>query len=137
MKLDLTKLATALITTLVVGVMTYQLTTIRQLEIDNEITKVRLEQIEKKLKKRGKKEMNKLFENWNKFLEEESKDKYGSEVSDRAQDPLDNPYTFEQIEEMVHELLEADDRCTRIAKRKYDVWPSAYASGAVVKCRQR
>lgn len=30
----------------------------------------------------------------------------------------------------------ADDRCTRIAKRKYDVWPSAYASGAVVKCRQ-
>lgn len=30
----------------------------------------------------------------------------------------------------------AGDRCTRIAKRKYDVWPSAYASGAVVKCRQ-
>ena len=29
-----------------------------------------------------------------------------------------------------------DDRCTRIAKRKYDVWPSAYASGAVVKCRK-
>jgi len=29
----------------------------------------------------------------------------------------------------------AVDRCTRIAKRKYDVWPSAYASGAVVKCR--
>ena len=29
-----------------------------------------------------------------------------------------------------------DDRGTRIAKRKYDVWPSAYASGAVVKCRQ-
>lgn len=30
----------------------------------------------------------------------------------------------------------AGDRCTRIAKRKYDVWPSAYASGAVVRCRQ-
>ena len=30
----------------------------------------------------------------------------------------------------------AGDRCTSIAKRKYDVWPSAYASGAVVKCRQ-
>jgi hypothetical protein len=28
------------------------------------------------------------------------------------------------------------DRCIRIAKRKYDVWPSAYASGAVVKCRK-
>jgi hypothetical protein len=30
----------------------------------------------------------------------------------------------------------SDDRCTRIAKRKYDVWPSAYSSGSVVKCRQ-
>jgi len=29
----------------------------------------------------------------------------------------------------------SDDRCTRIAKRKYKVWPSAYASGAVVRCR--
>ena len=28
------------------------------------------------------------------------------------------------------------DRCTRIAKRKYKVWPSAYASGAVVRCRK-
>lgn len=34
------------------------------------------------------------------------------------------------------EKKKKDDRCTRIAKRKYDVWPSAYASGAVVKCRQ-
>ena len=33
-------------------------------------------------------------------------------------------------------LLEEDDRCTRIAKRKYDTWPSAYASGAVVRCRR-
>ncbi len=55
MKIDLTKIATALITTLVVGVMTYQLTTIRQLAIDNEITKVRIETVEKKLKKPGKK----------------------------------------------------------------------------------
>jgi len=31
---------------------------------------------------------------------------------------------------------EKDDRCVRIAKRKYKKWPSAYASGAVVKCRQ-
>jgi len=28
------------------------------------------------------------------------------------------------------------DRCYRIAKRKYDTFPSAYASGAIVKCRQ-
>lgn len=39
-------------------------------------------------------------------------------------------------EEIQAVILEGDDRCTRIAKRKYDVWPSAYASGAVVKCRQ-
>ena len=55
MQIDLTKTATALVTTLIVGVMTHQLTTIRQLEIDNELTKVRLEYVEKKLKKRGKK----------------------------------------------------------------------------------
>ena len=44
---------------------------------------------------------------------------------------------LEQIiqEELQSLLDEGDDRCTRIAKRKYDVWPSAYASGAVVKCR--
>ena len=39
-------------------------------------------------------------------------------------------------EEMAKVILEKDDRCTRIAKRKYDVWPSAYASGAVVQCRR-
>ena len=33
-------------------------------------------------------------------------------------------------------LNEKDDRCTRTAKSKYDTWPSAYASGAVVRCRQ-
>jgi len=49
--------------------------------------------------------------------------------------------TNEQLRKIINEELESvlsekDDRCTRIAKRKYDVWPSAYASGAVVKCRQ-
>ena len=40
------------------------------------------------------------------------------------------------IENWREYLHENDDRCTRIAKSKYDVWPSAYASGAVVRCRQ-
>ena len=42
------------------------------------------------------------------------------------------------IHEMQNEniIMEKDDRCTRIAKRKYDTWPSAYASGAVVRCRR-
>ena len=39
-------------------------------------------------------------------------------------------------EQDLEEKKKKADRCTRIAKRKYDVWPSAYASGAVVKCRQ-
>ena len=33
-------------------------------------------------------------------------------------------------------LMEKDDRCTRLAKQRYDTWPSAYASGFVVRCRQ-
>lgn len=28
------------------------------------------------------------------------------------------------------------DACARWAKSKYKVWPSAYASGAAVKCRK-
>jgi hypothetical protein len=38
--------------------------------------------------------------------------------------------------ELDESTLTEDDRCTRIAKRKYDSWPSAYASGAVVRCRR-
>ena len=34
------------------------------------------------------------------------------------------------------DVLQEDDRCTRLAKSKYDTWPSAYASGAVVRCRR-
>jgi len=46
-------------------------------------------------------------------------------------------YLFENWNSYLEEevIEEKDDRCTRIAKRKYDVWPSAYASGAVVRCR--
>ena len=49
--------------------------------------------------------------------------------------------TKEQLKQIIKEefeaaILEKDDRCTRIAKSKYDVWPSAYASGAVVRCRK-
>lgn len=47
------------------------------------------------------------------------------------------------IDKLIYEVLseskpkkKKDDRCTRLAKQKYDTWPSAYASGAVVKCRQ-
>jgi hypothetical protein len=30
----------------------------------------------------------------------------------------------------------AGDACTRKVKSRYSVWPSAYASGALVKCRK-
>ena len=53
--------------------------------------------------------MKLLMEQWNKFLEEESKDKYGSEGSNKAKATLKNPYTFEQIEEVVRQELE--ERC--------------------------
>ena len=38
--------------------------------------------------------------------------------------------------DVLSESKKKDDRCVRLAKQKYDTWPSAYASGAVVKCRQ-
>lgn len=46
--------------------------------------------------------------------------------------------TRESIIDIIREVMseKKDDRCTRIAKRKYDTWPSAYASGAVVRCRR-
>jgi hypothetical protein len=33
-------------------------------------------------------------------------------------------------------MEEKKDRCYRLAKQKYDVFPSAYASGFIVRCRQ-
>jgi len=53
---------------------------------------------------------------------------------------LANQYKVSTLKKIIKEelelVLEKDDRCTRIAKSKYDVWPSAYASGAVVRCRK-
>lgn len=43
---------------------------------------------------------------------------------------------FGQVLEESKKKKGKEDRCVRIAKSKYDAWPSAYASGAVVKCRQ-
>jgi hypothetical protein len=47
----------------------------------------------------------------------------------------------QQLKEMIVQELrklieEKKDRCYQIAKRKYKAFPSAYASGAIVKCRQ-
>ena len=55
--------------------------------------------------------------------------------SDSDQFYFPEGYDFKEVPpvEVYDEEL---DRCARIAKRKYKVWPSAYASGAAVKCRK-
>ena len=58
------------------------------------------------------------------------------------QNPIDTADNDIEVLSSVDETLDEkkkkkkDDRCVRIAKRKYDTWPSAYASGAVVRCRR-
>jgi hypothetical protein len=65
-------------------------------------------------------------------------------IKDALKNEIDSLSLQEAIEEakkrkrakVTKKKKSGGDRCTRIAKRKYDVWPSAYASGAVVKCRK-
>ena len=62
---------------------------------------------------------------------------YLAELRDVRNDSYDKSMSLdEKRKKRKKKKKKKDDRCTRIAKRKYDVWPSAYASGAVVKCRQ-
>ena len=47
----------------------------------------------------------------------------------------------EELNNLMHssspsQITEKDDACTRKVKARYKVWPSAYASGAVSKCRK-
>jgi hypothetical protein len=55
------------------------------------------------------------------------------EYKDHVEWHEENPEVLEIDEET---LFEKKDRCYRLAKQKYKVFPSAYASGAIVKCRQ-
>jgi hypothetical protein len=43
--------------------------------------------------------------------------------------------TFEQLYQQV--ILEKKDACYKKAKAKYSVFPSAYASGYIARCRKR
>ena len=40
------------------------------------------------------------------------------------------------LEDIILSLQEKKDRCYHLAKQKYDVFPSAYASGFIVRCRK-
>ena len=45
---------------------------------------------------------------------------------------LSKHFTLEEFEK----LAEKKDACYRKVKARYKVWPSAYASGALVQCRK-
>jgi len=67
------------------------------------------------------------------FPKGEFRDDYDlSDMLNAAQSDEDeyDAYTDDELNEG------KDDRCTKLAKQKYDTWPSAYASGAVVRCRR-
>ena len=68
-----------------------------------------------------------------------------SKKGEKKNESIDTETLEHLIREHLEEYLEEKrgrkkkkkgDRCTRIAKRKYKAWPSAYASGAVVRCRR-
>lgn len=80
--------------------------------------------------------MKLLFENWKSFLNEACWDGYTQKGMKKKGDRMVPNCVPIQEKKKKKKKKKKDDRCTRIAKRKYDVWPSAYASGAVVKCRQ-
>ena len=43
---------------------------------------------------------------------------------------------LKKLNTLPSQITEKDDACTRKVKARYKVWPSAYASGALVKCRK-
>tara|TARA_B100002019_G_scaffold288516_1_gene302281 strand:+ start:18 stop:380 length:363 start_codon:yes stop_codon:yes gene_type:complete len=49
------------------------------------------------------------------------------------EDYVNKPITEEQFEK----LAEKKDACYHKVKARYKVWPSAYASGALVQCRKK
>jgi hypothetical protein len=55
----------------------------------------------------------------------------------RSEDP--NPNKKGKAKNVTQEetMLEKKDACYHKVKSRYDVWPSAYASGALVKCRKK
>ena len=52
---------------------------------------------------------------------------------------MEELYEFDEASLNEEEIEEAEgkkDACYHKVKARYDVWPSAYASGALVKCRK-
>ena len=78
---------------------------------------------------------------------EKKKDKSKNEsYIDYLQDKLNSTRKFQTLEESVGKpiseeefdaLAEKQDACYHKVKSRYKVWPSAYASGALVQCRKK
>jgi len=58
--------------------------------------------------------------------------KQESKMSSKLEELVGKPITEEQFDEAAGKK----DACYHKVKARYDVWPSAYASGALVKCRK-
>ena len=87
-----------------------------------------------------KEQLNALIREVLQEVTSEKQRRYMCAMKDKVADDRPEGLSQAEAEEMCKSEVEEGkkkkgDRCTRIAKRKYDVWPSAYASGAVVKCR--
>ena len=86
------------------------------------------------------------FENWKNGLVEEGYDVSRWTKEDLVETFISENDLFSSQESIIDALFEAKDKkgkgsgkkdaCYHKVKSRYDVWPSAYASGALVKCRK-
>jgi hypothetical protein len=73
------------------------------------------------------------IDNYMEFLYIERNNNIGGEFGDT---PLNEQDFKKRLTEIINRVIEKkEDRCKRIADRRYDK-PSAYKSGAIVRCRQ-
>jgi ElaB/YqjD/DUF883 family membrane-anchored ribosome-binding protein len=82
------------------------------------------------------------------FIDEEPKYEYEPNLSLISEDDFEDIEDYSQILNEAEELLDEKkkkkkkkkkgkkDACYHKVRSRYDVWPSAYASGALVKCRK-
>ena len=86
------------------------------------------------------------FENWKNGLVEEGYDVSRWSKEDLVETFITENDLFSSQESVIDALFESDkkgkgsgtkDACYHKVKSRYSVWPSAYASGALVKCRKK
>ena len=75
--------------------------------------------------------MKLIMENWRKFLTQEEKEKKDLEEQELFLDEK-----RKKKRKKKKKSSGKKDACYRKVKSRYKVWPSAYASGALVRCRK-